>query len=176
MPVKTRFKARNWMVEERDFILPGGMKKHKAYVRDIPTIVSVLPIMNDGRILLIKEYRPLVGKYIYSIVFGKANPGEVLAQAVKRELLEEAGYTAKSLRLLFKFYVSPGMIKQAPVGLYLATGLTRAKANRDVDEVIKIVPMSVAKALKLIRDGMMVDPPTIAAVLFYATFIDGKSF
>lgn len=176
MLVKTRFKARNWVVEERDFILPSGMKKHKAYVRDIPTVISVLPVMNDGRILLIKEYRPLIGKYIYSIVFGKANSREVLAKAAKRELLEETGYAATSLRLLFKFYVSPGMIKQAPVGLYLAEGLTKAKANRDVDEVIKVVPMSVAKALKLIRDGRMVDPPTIAAVLFYATFINGKSF
>src|SRR5580658_1174794 len=85
---------------QRDTVIePGGVEA----VRDIivhPGSVVVLPIFDDGRVLLIRQYRHSVGEFLWELVAGRKEPNETPAVGARRELLEETGYTAKRLRKL----------------------------------------------------------------------------
>jgi ADP-ribose pyrophosphatase len=111
---------------------PGG----KPAGRDIvthPGSVVVLPVLNDGRILMIRQYRQTAGDYMLEVVAGRKESGENNLKAAKRELAEETGYRAKRFREMMDVYPSPGFVEETMVA-FAATGLTAGKTNFDYSE------------------------------------------
>ena len=126
----------------QDVVLePGG----KPSARDIvthPGSVVVLPVLNDGRILMISQYRRTADDYMLEVVAGRKERGENNLKAAKRELAEETGYRAKHFREMMDVYPSHGFVEETMVA-YAATGLTEGKTNFDADEIIEPKPFTL---------------------------------
>ncbi len=131
--------------------------------------VVILPLLDDGTVVLERQYRPAINKYIYEIPAGLIEKGESPAHAAVRELEEETGYLAGSMQLLFAGYPSPGTKTEFST-CYLATKLAKTKTNMDPDEVIDVKKVRLEELVRMIKRNQIVDVKTIAAVLFYVKF------
>jgi ADP-ribose pyrophosphatase len=132
-------------------------------------VAAVLPILEDGRLLLEYNYRDTVNRWVYEIPAGHIDKGESPRHAAARELEEETGYKAKRVRFLFRSLASPGMSDEE-MYLFLATDLVKGRQKREIFERIRLKPMTLEKALGLIRKHEA-DVKTISAILFYKGFI-----
>ena len=152
---------------------PGGILATRELVMHCGAVV-VLPVLEDGRILLVRQYRHAAGRSLWELVAGRIERGERPAAAAKRELLEETGYEGHRFRRLIEFFPSPGFLTER-MTVYLAEGLKAGKARPEADEKIRVGAFRVADLENKIRRGMIRDGKTIAGVLFYRRFIAQKS-
>jgi ADP-ribose pyrophosphatase len=134
-----------------------------------PDSVTIFPLLDDGRIVLERQYRPAIRKYIYELPAGCIDDGETPAHAAARELEEETGYRPGLIRQLFDAYPSPG-IRTEFATIYIATNLVKTKTHLDPDEVITIKKVKLEELVEMIKKNQIIDLKTIAAVLFYTTF------
>ncbi len=159
------------VVEEEAHSSTG--KKYSYVVVTGEPVAAVLPVFEDGTMLLELQYRRAIRRHIYEIPAGHADKGEAVEMTAKRELEEETGYTASEFAFLFKAYESPAGKRQT-VSVYLATGLKKGKKHLDDTESIQIKRVSLDAALNMIRKNMIIDMKTIATILFYKEFIKAK--
>jgi len=132
-----------------------------------PGGAAILPILPDGRLLLLRQFRPAAGCYIVEIPAGRLEPDEGPEQCAVRELREEAGWTAGRVTQLGNIYSSPGFCDEQ-IYLFLAEQLTPAEVNREADEFIELLEVPLAKALTMIEHGEIPDSKTQLAILRYA--------
>lgn len=132
-----------------------------------PASVVIAPLLDDGRILLIRQFRHAVGRVIYEIPAGTSEPGERLLACAKRELAEETGYSARRWERLCQFYPAPGISTERMVA-YAARGLEPLKKPipMDKDEEISVEICSLKQALNHIRSNRIVDAKTIIGLLW----------
>lgn len=139
---------------------------------------AVLPVLQDPagpdpQILLVRQYRYAAGGYLYEVPAGRPQgPGEPWEECARRELREETGYGAKTLRRLTAIYTTPGFTDER-IHLYLAEGLTAGETAHDRDEFLEVEPMPLSRALAMVRDGSIVDAKTICTLLYAAAFVLG---
>ncbi len=158
---KTVFKGKILEVQRAEVIYSNGRKT--TFERAIrPASVSVLAIDGQKRILLTREYRHKHNGYLWNLPGGRTDKGETPKAAAQRELREEAGIQAKRLTL-FHFNDMSQTLEWKRY-MFLATGLSPAPLNADEDEDITIVPMTLNKAMTLIRAGK-IENETIAYVV-----------
>jgi ADP-ribose diphosphatase len=163
--------ARVFTVRHDEIIEPGGIEA----TRDIvvhPGSVVIIPVLEDGRIVLIRQFRYAAGQSLWELVAGHKEPGEDPAKGARRELMEETGYTAKRLRKLFDIFPSPGLLGER-MDIYLAEGLTKGKARPEEDEKISAKIVTLAEAERWIREARICDAKTIAGLLYYSKFVRG---
>src|SRR6266481_4914487 len=92
----------------RDQVLePGGLRTTREVITH-PGSVVVLPLLPDGRILLIRQYRHATRQYLWELVAGRMDPGETPQQAAAREMIEETGYRVKKLKIFLDLFPTPG--------------------------------------------------------------------
>lgn len=144
--------------------LPNGRQSFREIIKH-PGAIAVIPILDDGRILLEKQYRKAVEKVLYEIPAGTLEKGEDLKACVRRELLEETGYAARKIEHLISFYPAPGYTSEM-IHLFLARGLTLRKACPEEDETIVLAPMKLDRVMQLIRTGRIKDGKTILGMLY----------
>lgn len=147
---------------------PDGREHVKETVQH-PGAVTVLPILDDGRVCLIRNYRVAVGKTLIELPAGTLEPDEDPADNARRELAEETGYRAAKWRRLTEFYPAPGFASERMTA-FLAEDLTAGEPDPEPYEVIEPRWFEWAAALEMIRDGEVRDAKTIAALLYCATF------
>ena len=135
-----------------------------------PGSVVVLPVLSDGRIVLIRQYRHAAGQYLWELVAGHKEPNETAAAGVHRELLEETGYTARRIRKLLEIFPSPGLLGER-MDIFLAEGLTKGTAQPEEDERITQKIVTLREAEKWIRSGKIRDSKSVAGILYYARFV-----
>lgn len=128
------------------------------------TGVGILPVSNDGHVVLAYHHRPAVKKRIYSLPGGKIKMGESPKAAARRELLEELGYKANSIVPLAKLYTTPYFSNDAP-HMFLASGIKYAGSRPDADENIEPRKFTIAKAMKMVDSGAIEDMSTVTALL-----------
>ena len=134
-----------------------------------PGAVAILPVLDDGQVLLVRQYRYAVGRELLEVPAGTREPGEEPQVTAARELREEVGYDADRIDEMFVYYISPGWCNERLFG-YRATGLTEVGAQPDQDENIEIVPIDPDDTPTLIAQGQIADAKTIA--LLYAHLRD----
>jgi ADP-ribose pyrophosphatase len=145
--------------------LPDGSLYQREIVEH-PGAVAILPILDDGRILLIRQYRHAVGETLLEIPAGTLAEGEEPIECARRELLEETGYTAESICELFKCYLAPGYSSER-IHIYRASKLRMTGSRRNADEYIELKPVTIHDAESMIRKRQIQDAKTIAGLTFY---------
>jgi len=161
---KTIYKGRVVELAIDRIIEPGGVRVVRELVRH-PGSVVVLPHLPDGRVVLVRQFRYAAQKPLWELVAGSLEPGETPAQAAQRELLEETGYRAQSLKPLFSFYPSPGFLNEQ-MHLVEARGLTRSKAQPESDERIRIGRFTVAQLRQRLTAHKFEDGKTLVGLLW----------
>ncbi len=131
-----------------------------------PGAVIVLPILGDGRVVMIRVHRFIVGQTLWELCAGTLEAGEDPADCAGRELIEETGYRADKLVKLSEFYTSPGFSTEL-MHAYVATGLTHVGQQLEPTEDITVELLAMDDVLEMIRDGRCRDGKTIAALLHY---------
>ncbi len=131
--------------------------------------IVVLPLLDDGRIVLIRNERPAVGESLLELPAGTLDAGEEPIACARRELTEETGYRAGRLRPLLTFYTTPGMTNER-MHAFVAEELSPGQASPEPDERIEPVATTWDDALDAIRDGRIADGKTIATLLYYRCF------
>ncbi len=125
-----------------------------------PGCVVVIPQLANGRFLLVKQYRYAARGWMWEFPAGGIEKGESIAKAAKRELTEEAGYAARSLKKLLTFFPTPG-ISEEKMHLFLAKKMKSAYAEKDEDEEFEIREFSLKEIGKMIKTGKIEDAKTI---------------
>jgi len=139
--------------------LPNGKTTQLEILRH-PGASAVVPIHQDGRVVLIRQLRHAAGGYIFEIPAGKLDQGEDPKRCAARELEEEVGYCAGRLTLLTSILTAPGFTDEV-IHIYQASDLIPGKQNLDQDEVIEVVEWPLNVALAKIQDGTIRDAKTI---------------
>ncbi|OQW30164.1 MAG: ADP-ribose pyrophosphatase [Nitrospira sp. SG-bin2] len=142
--------------------LPNGATIDLETIRH-PGAAAVVPVKDDGTVVLIRQFRHAAGGFIYEIPAGKLQPGEDPLHCASRELEEEVGYRASSFELLTSIFTAPGFADEV-IHVYKATGLTKGRQQLDPDEVLDIIEMPLAEAVNKIEDGTIRDAKTIVGL------------
>lgn len=139
--------------------LPNGFTVDLETIRH-PGAAAVVPLKDDGTVVLIRQFRHAAGGFIYEIPAGKLDRGEDPLSCAERELEEEVGYRASSFELLSSIFTAPGFADEV-IHIYKAVGLTKGQQQLDRDEVLEIIEMPLGEAIKKIQDGTIRDGKTI---------------
>jgi ADP-ribose pyrophosphatase len=170
---KTLFKGRVFTLKRDRVAEPSGIITTREIIEH-PGSVVVLPVLADGRIVLISQYRHAAGQYLWELVAGHKEPNESPITGAHRELLEETGYKAKRMRKLLEVFPSPGLLGER-MDIFLAEGLTAGKARPEDDEKITTKVVTLAEAERWIKSGKITDSKSVAGILFYASFVRKRS-
>jgi ADP-ribose pyrophosphatase len=133
-----------------------------------PGGVAVVPVLDDGRILLIRQFRYPVGDYILELPAGKLDSGQTPQETIARELEEETGYRAGELIPACTFYTSPGFSNES-IHLFIAHDLTQSKQQLEEGEHIMLEAFSLEECLNKIGNGEIRDGKTILGIFWYRT-------
>jgi len=154
----------------RDEVLePGGLRATREVITH-PGSVVVLPVLDDGRVVLIRQYRHATRQYLWELVAGRMDPGETPKRAAARELLEETGYRAKRYSVFLDMFPTPGFLEER-MYILLAEGLTAGEAQPEEDEKIEAQAYSMKELKQMMRRGKLRDAKTVAGILYYVTFL-----
>ncbi len=154
----------------RDQVLePTGVRAIREVITH-PGSVVVLPLLPDGGIVMIRQYRHAARLYMWELVAGRIDPGEGVRQAAARELLEETGYRARRFRVFLDFFPTPGFVEER-MYLLLAEGLTAGQAQPEEDEKITAKAFTRARLDNMIRQGKLRDAKSIAGLLYYFRYL-----
>ena len=152
---------------KKDKVLLESGKESFREVMLHPGACAVLPILPDGRIILIRQFRYAFMKDFLEIPAGKIDEGEDILTCARRELSEEIGYDCENMRYLGKICPSCGCMNEV-IHLYVAENMTERQLAPDEDEDIKTVVVTKDEALAMISSGEIDDAKTICALLRYA--------
>lgn len=145
---------------------PSGAKKTRDIVRH-PGAVAVVPLLDDGQVCLIQNFRISVNEVLIELPAGTLEPGEEPLHCARRELAEETGYTAGHIEAFGSFFLSPGILDEK-MHLFVARDLAAGLPHREVGEEISNLVVSYDEALSMVRDGRIHDAKTIVGLLKYA--------
>lgn len=123
--------------------------------------VVILPVANDGSIVMIRQYRHSIGREILEFPAGTLKEGEDPSLCAERELSEETGYAARNFENLGVIYPAPGFCSEKQY-LYLATDLYERSLPCDDDEEITVQNISIDEFYKALSSGEICDAKTIA--------------
>ena len=141
-------------------------------VVDHPGAVTLVPVDNDGNVLLVRQFRWAAALDLLEAPAGRMEPGEDPEESARREIREETGHAADNLVRLGGFWMAPGYSTEY-MHCYLATDLRPDPLPADEDEVIETVPVPWDDIPRLIREGVIQDAKSVA-VLQMAYFMYGR--
>lgn len=155
-----------------DVRLPDGRKARWERVLH-PGAVGMVPLLSDGKIVLVRQFRHAVGKVLLEIPAGKLEEGELPEVCARRELAEEVGYRAGEMVKLAEFYNSPGFCDEY-FHLFLARELEEGKAEAEADEFFLVEAVHIEEAFDMISAGEVRDAKTIIGITLTKLLMDGE--
>jgi ADP-ribose pyrophosphatase len=142
--------------------LPNGRETTREIVEH-PGAVAIIPLLDNGKLLLVKQYRTAARRRLIEIPAGTLEAGEAPLPCAKRELIEETGYAARRFTKLFSCYLAPGYSTEK-IHFFLASQIVPTKAKQAEDEDIIVQAVNLHEALKAIERGKIQDAKTISAL------------
>jgi ADP-ribose pyrophosphatase len=152
-----------WTLEGVSFQTASGETISREIVRH-PGAAVILPLTDDGKIVLIKNHRLSVEKELYELPAGTLEPPEPPEECARRELHEEAGYLAATWTPLGRFYTSPGLSDEV-MWAFAASGLEPIGQKLEADELVTVHPVPVATAMDMIDRRELVDAKSMLTIL-----------
>ncbi len=166
------FKGRVFDLKRDKVIEPSGVTATREIIEHKGSVV-VLPLLPDGRIVLINQYRYAARQPLWELVAGHKEPDESFEFGAHRELEEEAGYKAGRMRKLLEIFPSPGLLGEKMV-IFLADKLRRCAVRPEDDEKITRRIITLREAETWIRTNKIRDSKTIAGILYFSAFVARK--
>jgi len=160
---------------ERDTVrFPDGSVGTLEMLRH-PGASAVLPFLDDPaaadpRVVMIRQFRHAANGFIWEIPAGRLDPGEAPDACARRELEEESGYRAGTLRPLTTIYTTPGFTDER-IHLFLARDLEEREHHREPDEFMEVHRVAWSDVLARVRSGEIDDGKTFAAILFVQAYL-----
>lgn len=152
---RTAWKGKFLAVEIKSVPLPNGRRTRVEVLRH-PGAAAVLPLHRDGKVTLIRQWRPAIETWVHEVCAGKLDPGEDPESCARRELEEEVGLRCARLHALGWIYTTPGFTDEK-IHLFAATGLRKVPRRPEDDEVIEVLKVPLHQALRLAADGELPD-------------------
>jgi len=155
-----------------DFVAPDGTEFQRDIVRH-PGAVSVVPLLDNGEVVLVRQYRAALDRHLLEIPAGKRDvAGEPLEETARRELVEEVGLYPGTLRLLARFHNSVGFSDEES-NVFLGTDLREADTDRQgiEEEFLEVVRVPLADAPGLIASGTITDAKTVIGLTLALTAV-----
>jgi ADP-ribose pyrophosphatase len=141
-------------------------REHSREIVVHPGAVTILPLLDDGRVCLIKNRRIAVGQTLIELPAGTLEPGEDPAVTAARELIEETGYRAERVEKLCESFMSPGILNER-MHVYVARGLTPGETALEAGEQIDPLVVDWSEAVRMATDGTIADAKSLVAILLY---------
>src|SRR5580704_5873800 len=163
------YEGRVFGVRRDEVLEPNGVRATREVVTHSGSVV-VLPVLPDGKIVLVRQYRHATRQFLWELVAGRMDGHETPKQGAARELIEETGYRAEKLRVFLQFWPTPGFLEEKMYAL-LAEGLTAGEAQPEEDEKILVRAYPVNELKQMVRTNKIRDAKTLAALLYYFTFL-----
>ena len=160
---KVILNTRVFDVREEHWKKPGGGTFERHTVVH-PGAVAILPVDARGRLLLIRQFRPAINDWLLEIVAGTLEKGEAPLACARRELIEEAGVSARKWKKLGAIFPAPGFCSEK-IHLFHASDLKPASAEQDEDEQIEVTAMSVSQVRLAVKKGRIKDAKTLSALM-----------
>jgi ADP-ribose pyrophosphatase len=145
---------------------PGGIRGLREVVRQRGS-VAALPVLDDGRVVLVRQYRYAVDARVWELPAGRRDPGETPEEGALRELEEEVGLRAAYFEPLLTFWTTPGFCDEV-MFLFRATGLEPVPARPEADEKIEARAFTLAEAMAMLESGEIREGKTLVALLLEA--------
>ncbi len=156
----------------RDMVrLPNGREASREYVVH-PGAVVVLPLLDDGRVLLERQFRYPIGQVMTEFPAGKLDPGEDPLACAKRELFEETGYTAAEWAKAGVLHLAIAYSTEI-IHIFFARGLRAGERQLDEDEFLDVHSASLPELLQASRAGAITDAKTLTCLLWLQNVMAG---
>ncbi len=162
--MKELFTYKNWRIVEDEAVLPDGRKKILARA-ERPDVVHVLPFVTKDSILVLEEYRPFFGGWIWMLVSGHVDKESDLEVAAHRELREETGRRAETMHYLFSANIAESVISTNH--FFEAKNFSHDPLPQDDDELIKVHELGLNEALDKILTSKHVHMPSAYGLMRY---------
>ncbi|HLU35955.1 MAG TPA: NUDIX hydrolase [Thermomicrobiales bacterium] len=145
---------------------PSGKEAQRELVEH-PGSAAIVPVTTDGKVLFVRQFRYSTGEYLLELPAGLIDEGEDPEETARRELIEETGYKAGTIRELCKVYISPGYTKEV-TAIYLAEDCVEIESEDDEDEPIQLFPVPLTDIQKMLTPGGAdaVDAQTMLGMLW----------
>ncbi len=143
--------------------LPNGKEATREVIRHVGA-AAVVPLTDEGNVILVRQYRYPFSQVMLEIPAGKLDIGEDPIDCAKRELIEETGYDAKELVYLGAFYPSVAMLNEV-IHLFLAKNMTLCETNLDEDEFLHVEQRPLSEVVEQVMRGEIPDGKTQTAIL-----------
>jgi len=151
---------------------PGAAPLRRQVVRH-PGAVVILPLLPGPEVVLIRSWRVSLETWLYELPAGTLERGEKPAACAHRELTEETGYHAATMRPLGRFHTSPGLSDET-MWAFIAEGLTPGPQRLEADERITVHPLPWKRAMHMISTGELTDAKSTLAMMLALTFGDNS--
>lgn len=162
----------NFLHARRDHVrLPDGGSATREYVVH-PGAVVVVPLLDDGRVVLERQYRYPIGRVMVEFPAGKLDAGEDPRVCGERELLEETGYRAREWACAGPMHLAVAYSTEI-VHLYFARGLTAGARKLDAGEFLDVFTATPQEVLQWCRDGTITDAKTLSCALWLQNVLSG---
>jgi ADP-ribose pyrophosphatase len=145
------------------------LESGKAVLREVvvhPGGVTAIPVLDDGRIMLVRQFRYPIGKYILELPAGKIDSGQTPKDTIARELEEEIGYSAGSITPECAYYPTPGISNEV-IHFFIARNLTPCPQRLEEGEHITLAAYTLEECLQKIDSGEITDGKTILGIHWY---------
>lgn len=154
-------------------LLPNGSKAQREIVEH-PGAVSIVPVLEDGSVIMVNQFRAPINRITLEIPAGKLEKGEPPEQCALRELAEETGFTAAKLEHKGTFFTTPGFSDEI-MYLFIASELKPVESHPDFDEFLSVKRVKLECLLKMAETGEIIDGKTLVGIYTAARiFLPGR--
>jgi ADP-ribose pyrophosphatase len=163
------YKGPVFSVRRDEVIEPTGVRATREVITH-PGSVVVMPVLDDRRIILIRQYRYVARQFLWELVAGRIEAGESVREGAARELIEETGYRAKRFHVFLDLFPSPGFLEER-MHILIAEGLTAGEAEPEEDERITAKAFTRKELERMLQRKTLKDAKSIAGLLYYFRFL-----